>query len=322
MMNGCNERTNDVATNQKKANEDGPIPAESTSVIRSNSTGELTPLATVPIGFGSASSGPSPPRANTDKSAGSSNMTVGGAFGVVGGLVDAIARDASSTTSKKNGSNFGKRPPMHRQSNTSRSASCNSNNPGNEGNGNHQSIAKSKVDFIAPADAVKSLFALPLANDVGVNIALHNIGNGTLLMDAAHDNVASYDEMNTDTADIGGASSQSNTSRRRRRRPRSASGENIFASRPSVMAAGTIEANTDTGTVSDDANSTLAIVSAALEQQRQQNASYSLLGGKVGQKAATKVQEFARSGSGTALLVAPSNALATTTRETEAPFLV
>lgn len=318
MMNGCNERTNDVATNQKKANEDGPIPAESTSVIRSNSTGELTPLATVPIGFGSASSGPSPTRANTDKSAGSSNMTVGGAFGVVGGLVDAIARDASSTTSKKNG----KRPPMHRQSNSSRSASCNSNNPGNEGNGNHQSIAKSKVDFIAPADAVKSLFALPLANDVGVNIALHNIGNGTLLMDAAHDNVASYDEMNTDTADIGGASSQSNTSRRRRRRPRSASGENIFASRPSVMAAGTIEANTDTGTVSDDANSTLAIVSAALEQQRQQNASHSLLGGKFGQKAATKVQEFARSGSGTALLVAPSNALATTTRETEPPFLV
>lgn len=321
-MKECDERTNNVATHQKKT-------MASTSVIRSNSTGELTPLATVPVGtrIGSASSVPSSATATTDSSAGStgSNMPVGGALGLVGGLVDAIARDASSATFKKNGNNHvGKRPPMHRQSNTSRSAGNdgNNHNPGNDGNSNHQSIAKSKVDFIAPADAVKSLFALPLANDVGVNIALHNIGNGTLFMDAAHDNVASYDEMNPDTADVGGANVQSNTSRPRRRRPRSASGENIFASRPTVMAAGTIEANTGTGTVSDDANSTLAVVSAALEQQGQQNASHSLLAGKVGEKAASRVQEFARTDSGTALMVAPSNALATTTSETEPPVLV
>ena len=170
----------------------------SQSVIRTNSTKGLTPLATVPVG-GASSSVSSPAAANagtgtTSTATGSSNrMPVGGAFGVVGGLVDAIARDAGSAAASS-ASNVGKRPPTHRQSSTSTT--------GSSGNSNHQSIAESRVDFIAPSEAVKSLFALPLANDVGVNIALHNIGNGTLLMDAAHDTVASYEEVE-DTANIG-----------------------------------------------------------------------------------------------------------------------
>lgn len=249
-------------------------------------------------------------------------MPVGGAFGVVGGLVDAIARDAgsasdaaaaasSSARSPSSASNVGKRPPTHRQSNTSTT--------GSSGNSNHQSIAESRVDFIAEADAVKSLFALPLANDVGVNIALHNIGNGTLLMDAAHDTVASYDEVE-DTANIGAGNAQ--RIRRRRRRPRSVSGENIFASRPALMAAG--NTSTTEASCSSNADATMAIVSAALEQQQQQQqqtVSHALLTEKVGEKAANKVQEFARSNGGTALMVAPSNALAATAGATETPIL-
>ena len=251
----------------------------------------------------------------------SNGMPVGGAFGVVGGLVDAIARDAgsasdaaaasSSARSPSSASNVGKRPPTHRQSNTSTT--------GSSGNSNHQSIAESRVDFIAEADAVKSLFALPLLNDVGVNIALHNIGNGTLLMDAAHDTVASYDEVE-DTANIGAGNAQRN--RRRRRRPRSVSGENIFASRPALMAAGTT--STTEASCSSNADATMAIVSAALEQQQQQQqqtVSHAVLTEKVGEKAANKVLEFARSNGGTALMVAPSNALAATAGATETPIL-
>jgi len=284
----------------------------STSVIRTNSTKGLTPLATVPVGGASSSA---------TSTCSSNGMPVGGAFGVVGGLVDAIARDAgsasdaaaasSSARSPSSASNVGKRPPTHRQSNTSTT--------GSSGNSNHQSIAESRVDFIAEADAVKSLFALPLANDVGVNIALHNIGNGTLLMDAAHDTVASYDEVE-DTANIGAGNAQRN--RRRRRRPRSVSGENIFASRPALMAAGTT--STTEASCSSNADATMAIVSAALEQQQQQQqqtVSHAVLTEKVGEKAANKVLEFARSNGGTALMVAPSNALAATAGATETPIL-
>jgi hypothetical protein len=40
-------------------------------------------------------------------------------------------------------------------------------------------------DFVGPSNAVKDLFALPFSNDIGVAVAVHNVGNGMLLLDGA-----------------------------------------------------------------------------------------------------------------------------------------
>jgi len=60
----------------------------------------------------------------------------------------------------------------------------------NQSQSHHQSQSGSAsklkhLDFIAPSNAVKDLFAMPYNNDAGVAVAVHNIGDGTLLLDGA-----------------------------------------------------------------------------------------------------------------------------------------
>ena len=47
----------------------------------------------------------------------------------------------------------------------------------------HHGTEESSVDFIGPANTIKNLFSLPYNTNKNVSVALHNMGNGTLLLD-------------------------------------------------------------------------------------------------------------------------------------------
>ncbi|KAL9187461.1 hypothetical protein ACHAXT_001564 [Thalassiosira profunda] len=47
--------------------------------------------------------------------------------------------------------------------------------------------SRGHVDFVGPAKAVRHLFSLPYTTDRNVSVALHNVGNGTILLDAGED---------------------------------------------------------------------------------------------------------------------------------------
>eukprot|EP00578_Thalassiosira_sp_NH16_P014373 CAMPEP_0181115120 /NCGR_PEP_ID=MMETSP1071-20121207/21265_1 /TAXON_ID=35127 /ORGANISM="Thalassiosira sp., Strain NH16" /LENGTH=130 /DNA_ID=CAMNT_0023199311 /DNA_START=19 /DNA_END=408 /DNA_ORIENTATION=- len=62
--------------------------------------------------------------------------------------------------------------------------------PGSDNN-NNNSNSSSVLDFIGPSAAFKSLFSLPYeGDDRNVSVALHNMGNGTILLDSGEDFVA------------------------------------------------------------------------------------------------------------------------------------
>ncbi|GFH60743.1 hypothetical protein CTEN210_17219 [Chaetoceros tenuissimus] len=62
-----------------------------------------------------------------------------------------------------------------------------SNRSSNEtrGEGDRSARNGQKLDFIGTSTAIKDIFGLPYSADVGVAVAIHNIGNGTLLIDGA-----------------------------------------------------------------------------------------------------------------------------------------
>lgn len=79
------------------------------------------------------------------------------------------------------------------------------------------------MDFIGPSKAVKHLFSLPYTQDKNVSVALHNMGNGTILLDSAED----FDKQQTIHEDNNNIPTPNNRrtrapgSGRRRQRPRS-----------------------------------------------------------------------------------------------------
>ena len=97
-----------------------------------------------------------------------------------------------------------------------------------------QAAPKQELDFIGPSTSIKELFSMPYSNDSGVAVAVHNMGDGTLLLDGGvfpqngngnHRNSTdstyptSTGSNGTGARDV--ASMQNGKSRRRYVRPRS-----------------------------------------------------------------------------------------------------
>eukprot|EP00979_Chaetoceros_neogracilis_P018240 scaffold10558_cov241-Chaetoceros_neogracile.AAC.9 len=106
------------------------------------------------------------------------------------------------------------------QSNSKNDDNSNSNSvPQNAKNRNKDT--SQHLDFIGPSTAVKDLFALPYSSDVGVAIAVHNIGNGTLLIDGA---VVHDADANINANEAAATGDQRKTAMHaRRKRPRTRS---------------------------------------------------------------------------------------------------